>query len=66
MDMTLIDITPLPWVKREDEVVLIGKQGSDEITAADVADWQDTIPYEVLCSMGTRAHRMYEPLTGQP
>lgn len=66
MDMTLVDITTLPWVNREDEVVLIGKQGSDEITATDVADWQGTIPYEVLCSMGPRAHRVYEPLTGQP
>lgn len=63
MDMTLVDLTDLPSVTIGDEVVLLGKQGSEEISANDLAEWMDTIPYEVLCAMGPRLHRVYEPLS---
>ena len=62
MDMMLIDVTDLPQVQPGDEAVLMGKQGSEEISAQDLAGWQDSIPYEVLCSIGPRVHRIYEPL----
>ncbi|MDT7041410.1 alanine racemase [Candidatus Nitronereus thalassa] len=63
MDMTLIDITDVPNAKVGDEVVLLGTQGKESISATDIAQWQDSIPYEVLCSIGPRVNRKYEPLS---
>jgi len=42
-----------------DEVVLIGRQGDDEITAWEVAELLGTISYEVLCAIGPRVPRVY-------
>jgi alanine racemase len=41
-----------------DEVVLIGRQGDDEITAADWAARLGTIAYEVLCAVSARVPRL--------
>lgn len=41
------------------EVILLGKQGSESITADDMASWLDTINYEVLTSIGRRVPRSY-------
>jgi alanine racemase len=38
---------------------LLGKQGSEEISAAEIAGWLETIPYEVLCAIGKRVPRIY-------
>lgn len=59
MDMIMADVTDLPGVKTGDEVILIGRQGEEQITANDIAKWTDTIPYEVLCSIGPRVPRQY-------
>lgn len=59
MDMTLADVTDVPGVKAGDEAILIGRQGTLQITAADLAKWADTIPYEVLCGIGARVKRTY-------
>lgn len=59
MDMTLVDATDIPGAAVGDEVVLIGRQGHERITADEVASWLDTIPYEVLCSIGPRVARCY-------
>lgn len=42
-----------------DEVVLIGKQGNEEISLQDVASLCDTIPYEILCLFNERIPRIY-------
>lgn len=42
-----------------DEVVLIGRQGAEEITAQEWADRVDTIPYEIVCGIGPRVPRFY-------
>lgn len=42
-----------------DEVVLIGRQGSEELTAQEVAGRLGTIPYEVVCSISARVPRLY-------
>ncbi len=44
-----------------DEVVLIGEQGSEQVTAADLAAWAGTIPYEILTAISERVPRVYEP-----
>jgi alanine racemase len=59
MDMTMVDVTGVPDAALGDEAVLIGRQGDDEIAAADVADLADTISYEILCRIGARVPRVY-------
>ena len=63
MDMTMVDVTDLHEVKIGDEVVIIGKQGENSITAEEVADWADTINYEIYCALSHRVPRYY--LDGQ-
>jgi alanine racemase len=40
-----------------DEVVLIGRQGDDEVTASEWAERLDTIGYEIVCGIGPRVPR---------
>lgn len=42
-----------------DEVILIGEANGDKITIEDIADWAQTIPYEVLTNIGARVPRVY-------
>ena len=44
-----------------DEVVLLGRQGQEEITAEELAGLCDTINYEITCGIGPRVPREYEP-----
>jgi alanine racemase len=48
MNMMMVDITSIPRIKSEDEVVLLGKQGKEEITAEEIAQKIGTINYEVV------------------
>ncbi len=47
MNICMVDVTDIPDVVLEDEVVLLGQQGEDEITAEELGDWSGTINYEV-------------------
>ncbi len=59
MDMSLVDVTDIEGpVKVGDEVVLLGAQGGACIDADELARLSDTIPYEVLCSVGARVPRV--------
>jgi alanine racemase len=58
MDQTVVDVTDVEGVEVGDEVVLIGEQGTEKITAADMAKVTGTISYEVLCAIGARAPRV--------
>jgi len=60
MDLTVVDVTDHPAVRPGDDAVLLGQQGSAAITANDLAAWQDTISYEVLCRIGPRVTRVYQ------
>jgi len=60
MDMIALDVTGMA-VEPGDEVVLIGRQGDDEITVGEMAGWVGTIPYELLCRVGNRVARVYQP-----
>jgi alanine racemase len=57
MDMAMIDVTDIDGVKEGDEVVLIGRQGQEEITADDVAHRLGTINYEVVTQILPRVPR---------
>jgi alanine racemase len=59
MDQIVVDCTDGPPVAAGDEVVLIGRQGTDEITAQHWADLLGTITYEIVCSIGARVPRRY-------
>lgn len=58
MDQTMIDVTDIPGVREGDEVVLIGRQGQEEITVEDVAKRLGTINYEVISEIMARVPRV--------
>jgi alanine racemase len=55
MDLTMIDITGIPDVQEGDEVVVFGK----ELSVSRLAEWSNTIPYEILTSVSQRVKRIY-------
>lgn len=60
MNLTLADITDIEGeVRQGDEVVLLGRQGEEMITADELASWMGTISYEVLCLFGNLNRRYY-------
>ncbi len=59
MDQALVELGPDSTAAAGDEVVLIGHQSGTTITATDVADRLDTIPYEIVCDIGRRVRRRY-------
>ena len=59
MDLTMVDVTALPEAQLGDEVVLIGKQGDEEILAAEVAERAGTIAWEIFTGIGSRVRRVY-------
>jgi len=61
MDQVLIDVGHIKGVKIGDEVVLIGKQGNEEIRAEKLARLAGTIAYETVCSISNRVPRVYLP-----
>jgi len=60
MDLTTLDVTDIPGVAIGDEVVLLGSQGEQSITADDIARAAGTIPYEVLTNVSRRVPRFYK------
>jgi alanine racemase len=58
MDQTMLDVTAIPDVRQGDEVVLIGEQGSERISAEDVAERLGTINYEVVSEILARVPRI--------
>jgi alanine racemase len=63
MDMITVDVTDLGDVQPGDEVVLLGRQGDEswqQIDAREVAAAIGTIPWEIVCRLGTRIERHYD------
>jgi alanine racemase len=62
MDMITVDVTGLDDVAPGDEVVILGAQGDEtwqRIDARDMAASIGTIPWEIVCRLGTRVERQY-------
>lgn len=62
MDMITVDVSDIPDVSPGDEVVLLGRQGREswqQIDAREVAAAIGTIPWEIVCRLGTRVERQY-------
>lgn len=55
MDMTMIDITEIPGVREGDEVIVFGSG----LSVKKVANWAQTIPYEILTGVSQRVKRVY-------
>ncbi len=58
MDMMTIDVTDLR-VEPGDEVVILGEQGDEQMNAREMAALVGSIPWELLCRIGTRIERVY-------
>ncbi len=59
MDLTMLDVTDIAKAQQGDEVVLLGTQENETISADEMAAWADTISYEILTSIGARIPRIH-------
>ena len=61
MDAIMVDVTDVPGsaVTVDDEFTLIGEQGGERISAVEMAQWGNTISYEVVAAMSARLPRVY-------
>ena len=59
MDQCMIDVTDVPNVKKGDEVIVMGSDGKNSITADDIAKATGTINYEITCAFGQRLPKVY-------
>lgn len=59
MDQFMIEVTDVPEAQVGDEVVLLGRQGGETITAAEIAGRTETIEHEVLSTLAVRLPRIY-------
>jgi len=59
MDWTILDVTDIPNVKLDDEVVIIGNQTGCKVNAEEIAKAADTISYEITCGIHRRVPRIY-------
>ena len=59
MDQMMVDVTRVDAAVASDEAVLIGRQGSHDITAGELAAWCGTIPWEALTAISHRVPRVY-------
>jgi len=59
MDLTMLDVTDIAGVQQGDEVVLLGAQGQEAISAEEMASWANTISYEILTSISSAIPRYY-------
>ncbi|MBI5204735.1 MAG: alanine racemase [Nitrospirae bacterium] len=59
MDTTMVDVTDVRGVIEGEDVVLLGRQKADAITASELARKAGTIPYEILTSFGNKSRKVY-------
>ncbi len=59
MNLITLDVTHVPDAAEDDEVVLLGAQGSERITAEEIAAKAGTISYEIYCAIGKNPQRFF-------
>ena len=59
MDMLAASVGHIPGVEVGDEVILLGSQGDERISAEEMASLADTLPYEIFCGLSRRVPRVY-------
>jgi Alr-MurF fusion protein len=55
MDMCMLDVTEIPMVQEDDEVIVFGP----ELPITQLAEWAGTIAYEIMTDISTRVKRVY-------
>ena len=58
MDQIMVDVSDIPSVKQEDDVILLGSSENCRMDADDIANLTGTISYEVICDIGKRVPRV--------
>lgn len=59
MDLMMIDVSELEEARAGDEVILMGRQEAEEISASELAERADTITWEIITRIGSRVRRVY-------
>ena len=59
MDQFMVDVTSIEGAEEEDEVVLVGRQGKEQITVEELAERCGGFHYEILCDISKRVRRVY-------
>lgn len=59
MDLIVVDVTEVPEAKPSDEAILIGRQGTEEILARELADQAGTIAWDIFTGLKTRVKKIY-------
>lgn len=59
MDLVTVDVTDIEGAAVGDEVILLGRQGGEEIAVEELAKRTGTISYEVFCRISRRVPRIY-------
>jgi alanine racemase len=59
MDLMVIDVSELDNVQVGDDVVLMGRDGSEEILCSELAEKAGTIAWEIVTRIGVRVRRVY-------
>ena len=60
MDLTMIDVTEVPGVALDDEVVLLGEQQGQRLTAEELARQVGTVSYEIITGISARVPHVYQ------
>ncbi|MFA4904293.1 MAG: alanine racemase [Desulfobaccales bacterium] len=59
MNLTMVDVTGIPEVKEGDRAVFLGQDQGEQLRGEDLAEWAQTISYEIYCALGTANVRNY-------
>jgi alanine racemase len=59
MDLTALDVSHASDAKEGLLVTILGTEGEKEISVTDIANWAETIPYEIFCGISQRVPRLY-------
>ena len=59
MDQMMVDVTDIPQAEDYDEVVLLGTQGEERISAEDLGDLSGRFNYELVCDISERVPRVF-------
>jgi alanine racemase len=59
MDQIIVDISRLKNIQPQEPVVILGRQGKEDVSADELAKTSGTINYEIVCSLGNRLPRVY-------
>jgi alanine racemase len=59
MDLMMIDVSKIDGVQAGDEVVLMGRDGNEEVSCAELAERAETITWEITTRIGSRVRRVY-------